>query len=232
MNLTELTQRLQDIKAKGYIPSLRRSSTGIGYTFENEMGLVETNIAVPDIGGRVEIKTTRKKSSSLITLFTFNRGVWQLKQKEIIQKYGYVDKKGREALKTTVFYKKPCSQKLIIDVNEEKNLLILKHLSGKVLAEWDLYVVIGVFYTKLSRVLMVLADTKKEDEKEFFHFNKAFLLYNPDVRKFKEAIKKSIIGIDLRMHLKEEGSVRNRGTGFRCKEADLIALYANVKELI
>lgn len=232
MNLTELTKKLQEIKAKGYLPSLRKSSTGIGYTFENEMGLKETNIAVPDIGGRVEIKTTRKKSSSLITLFTFNRSVWQFEQKEIIQKYGYIDKKGRQALKTTLFYNRECPQNLSINVNEEKNLLILMHNSGEILAEWDLYKIIGIFYTKLSRVLMVLADTKKEAGKEFFHFNKAFLLYNPDIRKFKEAIKKSVIGIDLRMHLKENGGVRNRGTGFRCKEANLIAFYADVKELI
>ena len=232
MNLTELTQRLQEIKAKRYLPSLRKSSTGIGYTFENEMGLAETNIAIPDIGGRVEIKTTRKKSSSLITLFTFNRGVWQARPKDVIQKFGYKDKKGRQALKATIFYNRPNNQKLSISVNEEKKLLILKHQSEKILAEWDLFVVIGVFFTKLSRVLLVLADTKKENGKEFFYFNKAFLLYDPDVRKFLKAIKNSIVGIDLRMHLKESGVVRNHGTGFRCKEADLIALYANVKELI
>ena len=32
------------------------------------MGLFETNIPVPDLGGRVEIKTTRRDSDSLVTL--------------------------------------------------------------------------------------------------------------------------------------------------------------------
>ena len=63
------------------------------------MGLTETNIPVPDLGGRVEIKTTRRDSDSLVTLFCFNRGVWHISQKGVIEKYGYIDDSGRKALK-------------------------------------------------------------------------------------------------------------------------------------
>jgi len=72
MNLKELVEKLQTIRDMGYVKALRRGNTGIGYTFESLIGLEETNIPIPDIGGRVEIKTTRKDSSSLVTLFTFN----------------------------------------------------------------------------------------------------------------------------------------------------------------
>jgi len=60
MNLKELTNRLQNISDMGYVRALRRGSTGIGYTFESLFGLEETNIPIPDIGGRVEIKRLAK----------------------------------------------------------------------------------------------------------------------------------------------------------------------------
>ena len=74
MTLAEIQRKLNHLKEKGFIPSLRRGSTGIGYTLEKELGLKESNIAIPDLGGRVELKTSRRESSSLITLFIFNRG--------------------------------------------------------------------------------------------------------------------------------------------------------------
>ncbi len=233
MNLKEVQNKLQEIKNKGFILSLRRGSTGIGYTFETLFGVEENNIPIPDIGGRVEIKTIRKDSQSLITLFTFNKGVWHIKQKELIQKYGYIDEKGRFALKNTVFYGKPISQGLRLEIDEDKNTIhLLDSANGEIIATWDVYVIVGKFMAKLSRLLIVLAERKVIDGKEYFYYNKAYLLTDPSARSFIKAFKKSIIGIDLRMHLKENGAVRNRGTAFRIKEKDLVELYEHSRRLI
>jgi len=233
MNLKEIKKRLNDIKNMGYIPSKRKGSTGIGYTFETLFGIKENNIPIPDIGGRVEIKTIRKASQSLITLFTFNKGVWHIKQKELIKKYGYIDKKGRLALKNTVFYKKPIHQGISLEIDESNNTIHLVDIkTNEVLATWDVYIIVGRFMTRLSRVLIVMADRKIEKRKEYFHFNEAYLLTEPDARNFIKAFKNSLIGIDLRMHLKENETVRNRGTAFRIKEGDLLKLYKNRKKLI
>ena len=233
MNLKEVQNKLQEIKNKGFIESLRRGSTGIGYTFETLFGVEENNIPIPDIGGRVEIKTIRKDSQSLITLFTFNKGVWHIKQKELIQKYGYIDEKGRFALKNTVFYDKPISQGLRLEIDEDKNTIhLLDSANGEIIATWDVYVIVGKFMAKLSRLLIVLAERKVIDGKEYFYYNKAYLLTDPSARSFIKAFKKSIIGIDLRMHLKENGAVRNRGTAFRIKEKDLLELYEHSRRLI
>jgi hypothetical protein len=232
MDLKELISKLESIKNEGFIASLRKGSTGIGYTFESLLGLSETNIPIPDIGGRVEIKTTRKGSKSLVTLFTFNRGVWKLRQKEVIEKYGYIDNKGRQALKSTIFYNKPNTLGLSLEIDDLKNIVNLFHSSGDLLASWDLYEVVGKFYSKLSRLLLVFADRRKTAEKEEFHYNEAYLLTNPQTRNFLEGFKNSTLGIDLRMHLKENNSVRNRGTGFRMNEIDMISLYNDRKKLI
>jgi hypothetical protein len=51
------------------------------------------------------------------------------------------------------------------------------------------------------------------------------------LRNFIKAFKAGKVGIDLRMHLKENGSIRNRGTPFRIKEIDLWDLYSNIRNL-
>lgn len=232
MNLKELTEKLKAVNDMGYVQALRGGTTGIGYTFETLIGLQETNIPIPDIGGRVEIKTTRKDSSSLITLFTFNRGVWVEKQKDIIEQFGYIDEKGRKALKTTLFYNIPNSLELFIEIDENRNVIRLISPQQQLLAEWDIYVIVGVFSAKLSRLLFILADRRIVEGKDEFHFNEAYLLTEPNPRNFLKAFKNSLVGIDLRMHLNENGSVRNRGTGFRMREKNLLELYNNKRNLL
>src|SRR3989304_2200458 len=98
MRLNELIRQLQALKTKEFVETSRKGPTGIGHLLEKELGLNETNIAIPDIGGRVEMKGTRRNVNSLITLFTFNKAVWKVSQKEIINKYGYKDDQDRQAV--------------------------------------------------------------------------------------------------------------------------------------
>lgn len=233
MQLKELIKRLDKLKASGFLETSRRGPTGIGHLLEKELGLDETNIAIPDIGGRVELKATRRNVNSLITLFTFNRGVWKVKQKDLINKYGYRDDQGRQALYNIVSNKTANTQGFYMVSDPVKHLIILKNKDEKEnIAEWSTYVVAGKFMTKLDRLLLILADNKLENDIEFFHFNEAYLLENPTPEKFLEAFEKSELMIDLRMHLKEAGGVRNHGTGFRISEKNLMFLYAKKRQLI
>ena len=226
MRLQELQARLQEIEKKGFIRSLRKGSTGVGFTFEKEFGLQENNIPIADIGGRVEIKTTRKNSQSLITLFTIDRNVWQISQKEFLMEYGYKDRKGRIAIKNTMFYGKDSLHKLKLKLDwQEQHVYLVDVITDKMLARWDMYEIVGKFITKMPRLIMILAERKVENDMEYFHYNEAYLLTDPSSRKFLEAFEKSIIAIDIRMHLRKNGRVRNRGTALRIRENDLIALY-------
>ena len=233
MQLKELIKRLEKLKSKEFIETSRRGPTGIGHLLEKELGLDETNIAIPDIGGRVELKATRRNVNSLITLFTFNRAVWMMKQKDLIEKYGYKDEHGRQALYNIVNKKTPNSQGFYLVSDQAKHLIILKNKSEEEnIAEWSTYVIAGKFMTKLDRLLLIFADNKIENGTEYFHFNEAYLLENPTPEKFLEAFEKSELMIDLRMHLKESGGVRNHGTGFRISEKNLMLLYSKKKKLL
>lgn len=233
MRLKDLIKKLEDIKNKEFIQTKRKGPTGIGHLIENELGLDETNIAIPDIGGRVEVKATRRNVNSLITLFTFNRGVWRIKQKELILKYGYVDEKGRQALYNIVNKQTPNTQGFYLLTDPQKHLIILKNINNELnIAEWSSYVIAGKFMTKLDRLLLIIADNKIENNIEYFHFNEAYLLENPTPEKFIESFDRNELMIDLRMHIKESGGVRNHGTGFRISEKNLINLYSSKRRLI
>ncbi|MFH2071213.1 MAG: MvaI/BcnI family restriction endonuclease [Elusimicrobiota bacterium] len=233
MTLTELKKRLKNLKDKGFISSKRKGPTGIGYTFETELNLKETNIAIPDLGGRIELKTMRETSGSLVTLFTFNKSVWKIHPKDAISKYGYFDENKRHCLYVTVAFGTPNNQGLLLDLDKSGENLQLKDKNGILIGNWKMSHIVAKFLSKMGRLIIVYADTRKNDTgvEEFF-YKKAYLLENPSDDNFVDAIKKKSAFVDIRMYLRPDGSVRNHGTGFRVYEKDLGSLYQSRRQLI
>ncbi|MGB3979692.1 MAG: MvaI/BcnI family restriction endonuclease [Tepidanaerobacteraceae bacterium] len=231
--LVEIQRRLEEIKDMGYIPTKRKGSTGVGHTFEQVFGLEEDNLQIPDIGGRVEVKTTRRNSGTLVTMFTFNRSVWQMKQKDVVMKYGYYSEKDRRwALYHSIYPHKPHPSGFEVVVDKHGNTLKLRH-SGEDIAIWSIYRLVGALLYKLGKILFVIADSRiGENGREEFHFNEAYLLEDPSEERFIEAFEKSKVCLDIRMHLKENGTVRNHGTGFRMEEDELHLLFDTKRRLL
>ena len=71
--------------------------------------------------------------SNRVTMFTFNRGVWKIRQRELIERYGYVDTNGRPSLYCTVD-SKPNNQGLYLKV--EDDAVRLYHVDNTRVAEW------------------------------------------------------------------------------------------------
>ena len=233
MNLKQIQKRLADLKERGYIETHRKGPTGIGHTLEQELQLDENNLAIPDLGGRVELKANRKKSGSMVTLFTFNRSVWQVSQKEIIKKFGYVDKKGRQSLYSTVFHGVTNAQGLEIQIDRHNHKVHLRY-KNQILGTWSVFTIVGKFITKLERLMVVFADDRINEKtgREEFYFNEAYLLDKPDPDNFLDAFEKGLIAIDVRMHLNPSGAIRNHGTGFRIDERNIPSLYENRRQII
>lgn len=237
MNLNEIKNRLNDLKKRGFIESARKGSTGVGHTLEQEMGLNETNVAIPDIGGRVELKATRRDSSSLTTLFTFNKSVWKVHQSEVIRKYGTRDTNspGRINLYNTIRSNTRSSLGFSINVNSDEQRVKLYNDSKELLAEWNVYNLVSKFISKFNTLfLFVLADSRKnsENNREEFHYNEAYILKETTPESFISAFEESKVVIDLRMHLKPSGKLRNHGTAFRINESDFSSLFAIKKRII
>ena len=229
MDINELNERLKAIKDMGWIVSKRKGNTGIGYTLETLLDLKENNLKTADFG-EIELKSQRKNASSLVTMFTFNNGAWLIPTKEVVEKYGYVDSQGRKALYSTV-NTHPNAQGLYLEIkNDDLNLY---HLDATLIAKWRIENIIGTFSKKMPSLVEVYAKTRKNsDGKEEFLFDEAFFLKNPDAGKFIKLIRKNVVVVDIRMHLKNNGSVRNHGTGFRINEKFLKNCFSKKVRLI
>lgn len=154
--------------------------------------------------------------------------------KKVIEKYGYVDKDNRKALYNTIYVGKLNAQGLTLTIDKKDNQVKLTHKSTKkTIAVWSIYTIVGKFISKLERAILIFAQTRLDKNgKEEFYFDGAYLLEQPSPDKFMEAFEKSLIAIDIRMYLKESGTVRNHGTGIRIFEKDILQLYGKKRELI
>ena len=57
MDIPQLKETLPDINRMGYIVSLRKGNTGIGYTLETLLGVAENNLRSPDLEN-IELRET------------------------------------------------------------------------------------------------------------------------------------------------------------------------------
>ena len=229
MNITQLKDKLSEINRRGYIVSLKGGDRGVGNMLEYLLGVEENNLRTPDLGN-IEVKGRRNGTNNRATMFTFNKGVWKIHPKDLIETYGYEDQQGRLALKCTA-NSKPNNQGFYLKV--EQDCFRLYHEDGHLAAEWQSEYLIDRFKEKMPSVLLVNADRRRNSErKEEFWYKEAYLLTDPNVGNFLELIKKDIIIIDVRMHIKENGSVRNRGTAFRIYPRYWDSCFNNRKKLL
>jgi hypothetical protein len=228
MTLAEFAGKFRQLKAKGWIQSERRGPTGIGQTLEKQIGLPENNIASPDLG-EIELKAHRVNSSSLITLFTFNRKVWKTKPLEAIRNYGTPDETGRLGLYFTMS-RTPNSTGLFLHIEDEA--ISVRHISGQIIAEWQLQVLAERFIQKIPALILVTAFSEMRGEIEWFSFDRAQLLTgtSEDIIQSQILILAGNILVELRLHDKIT-SARNHGTGFRAREDKLPLLFLNVRDL-
>ncbi|MBU6392372.1 MAG: hypothetical protein KGJ87_10080 [Planctomycetota bacterium] len=226
MKLEQFVTKFKKLKAKGFVPSTRKGPTGIGHTLETQLGLKENNIALPDIH-EVEIKAHRTNSNNMITLFTFNRKVWEMPPLEAIKKYGSLDKNGRKGLYYTMKLK-PNSAGLFLNVTDTD--ISVRHISGKIIAVWELQKLTEQFMQKIPALLLVSAFTEERDGKEYFHFSRAQLMKGTSPELLADQFKAENILVDLRLH--DKGTMaRNHGTGFRTYEDKLPYLFSKITVL-
>lgn len=227
MTLTEFKKKFEKLKAKGFVKSKRKGPTGVGHTLEVELGLSENNVALPDID-KYELKGHRINSSSMITLFTFNRKAWQMKAIQAVRKYGSLDKDGRKGLYYTMSLK-PNSAGVFLFVDDAD--VSVRHISGEVIAKWNLESVAKQFAKKMPALLFVSAFSEERDDVEYFHYQRAQLMAGTSPELIAEQIHSENILIDLRLHDKGTEGARNHGTGFRVKEDKLPLLFRTITDL-
>jgi hypothetical protein len=226
MKISEFKDKFKRIKDMGFVRTKRSGATGIGYTLESLLGILENNIAHPDIDG-AELKAHRTNVNGLITLFTFNNKVWKMPPLEAVKKYGNKDKDGRQGLYYTMSLK-PNSAGLFLDV--QKTEISVRHISGEVVAVWQLQTLADRFMQKIPSLVFVSTFTEERDGIEYFHYYRAQLMQGTSPELLSDQFRAENILVDLRLH--DKGTMaRNHGTGFRTYENKLPLLFNNIKDL-
>ena len=222
---------LLKLKARGWIPSSRKGDTGIGKTIEDHLGIPENNQGEPDCiyrGLPVEIKGRRLETKSMITLFTLEPGVRHLKDADLIRKYGYVNSRGRPALKITLTPVNFTPQGLKLEIDEKGESIAIVDRNGYKPWVWTTEDI----HLKLQNLCIITARTKK-DGSEYFAIYRATLAIGLDTTCFFRLVSRGTVRIDLRMHLKPSGVARNHGTAFRLLDYDtLLNCFKEVERLI
>lgn len=213
----EFAERLQEIESMGYVETHRAGNTGIGKTLEDLLEIEENNVPGPDAVG-VELKSARRNSGSMLTLFTKEppRGSRELWASSFVEKYGYEDDDGRPALKITLHVDEFNNQGFRTVTDEEG--VHIDHEDDGVVATYPLNYLSEAYEEKFPEMVLVEADTQTVDGDEYFWFNEAYYLEGFDGAAFLTLIRESIIEIDLRMHLRDSGGARNHGTAFRIRD--------------
>ena len=229
------------IKKKGFVLSNRTHDTGIGKTFEDLIGIVENNNFLADYGGVLELKSSRELTKSMLTLFTKSPSSPPKVNSYLREKYGSpdADAGGMKTLHTTfsavkfnTFVNKH-GFKLDVDEKAQKLFLLVKDLTTEKIVDkniwYDFETLKEIIKHKCQRIAFISAESKKEDGKEYFKFNKAVLLKNLTFEKFIKAVKDGVIVYDIRIGVyrsgKNKGKTHDHGSGFRVMKNNLSKVF-------
>ncbi len=118
---------------------------------------------------------------------------------------------------------------LFLTVNEKE--ISVQHISGEIIATWQLSNLAERFMQKIPALLFVSARTEERDGIEYFHYYRAQLMQNTNATLLSDLFKNGDLLVDLRLHDKETRA-RNHGTGFRVYEDKLPKLFNNITDLL
>jgi len=227
-----IKDRMPEIEALGFIPTMRKGNTGIGYTLEKLFGIEENNNSGADLNGVIEFKAARKGKSGRTTGFCQNF-IWNYRIRDVIRKYGWRDREKKERINfypsLRVNVRSPNGLSMSID----DEVLSIYDSDETVLASIPLAVVVFRFQQKLNKLLLVYADTKKIEGKEHFHYNEAYVCQEPDMEQVIKLLRDGKIVVEPRCYIDTSNDrLRDRGVAFRLSGNYLKELYSNVVKVI
>jgi len=252
----ELIEKLHTIRDMGWIKNTRgRNNGSVGNLLEDLLGIPENNLPIAN-AAEWELKSQRSTTSSLVTLFHNEPSPTSLKIVPQIllpnygwahakagNGYGHDEKSFRQTIKSDVFSDRGFA--LSLNFDEEKIEVIFdfekiddRHIDWRyglssrnlhrlpVNPYWGFKDLTNKAGTKLRNCFFVVADTKKMDNIEYFHYNTIFMLSNFSHLKFINAIQSGKIYVDF-----DARTGHNHGTKFRIKSDCIVELYDDILQI-
>lgn len=239
----ELLQKLRNIHAVGYLPSITDGDPGVGDTLENALGISRNNSKLPDYKG-IELKTWRaqknqQKKDNRSTLFTKvpDEG---LTYRQILEKYGKIQTpKGTttarlqlyETFKTTRIN----AYNLILNLDINKDKLLIEHVNSSndkrtYVSAWLMQGLRETLLQKHHETFWIEADSITQNGIEMFRYNRVIHTQKPNVSLLEPLLNEGIITVDLAAHINlETHKYRDHGVLFKIKHQDLHLLLGTPK---
>lgn len=219
MTFSEVVAKLKNLKQIGFVKTHRSGPTGIGKTLEDLIGITENNIPGPDLNEEIELKSARKHSPSMLTLFT-KSPLPKKANSVLLNELGYItsESKGKKILHTTVsgvnFNTLRGQIGLKIEVETDRLTLVCNQ-KVSIVAYWDKITLKKYFETKLPKLCYVKAESRNAGANEEFWFNEAYLLEGFEFSNLIDLTRKGDILVDIRIGQYPDGRAHDHGTGFR-----------------
>ena len=226
----------------GWVKSLRKGSTGVGYTFEKLLGKDEDALCIPDYNG-IEIKTHRKNSISYVTLFNYNPiGESTYELKRLFYDYSFVHTKNMNirSLNTDIYcgYMKSVGIdykfSLEVDENEQKVYLLVFDKLGNPIekkAYWSFKTLKEKLYSKLEYLAYIEAEAKLINSIEYFKYTSISFYTLKDFDTFIRLIKIAKIKVSFLISgsLDSDDNISSHGVSFSIKAENLKLLFKPVE---
>lgn len=225
-----LLAKIKEVNKKGWIKTLRKGDTGVGYTLETELGIRANSNQKPDFHG-IEIKAFRKRSiGKLVTLFSQvpNWKKSNTNRSEVLSEYGYLDANERFNLYCSVFgnEKNTLNWKLDVDrINKKINVLN----NDKIIIFWDFEKIEERILKKHDQTFFIYSDTKLENGNEYFFYNKILITQKASLENFLKLIENGKVCMDFVMHRKKNGTTRDHGFLWRIRSNSIPDLFEKQK---
>lgn len=221
--LGEIKKLLKDLSNIKWIVSNRTHDTGIGKTLEDYFGLKENNVAMPDFG-IMELKSQRINTSSMMTLFT--KSPEGITNAEIRARFGYPDPEFSKIkiLHQTIEQGRENAMGFRCKLDETQGkLFVMKR--NEILGYYTLNFLKKKAAEKIGNgLILVLAETKKEKDKEYFYYKEAYILKDIDPTKFL-AHSKYDIRLGVYHSGTKAGQSHDHGSAFRIAKKSIPLLF-------
>ena len=224
----ELLIKLKAIAAKGFVPALLQADTSIGRTLEKLLGIEMNSSRTPDYKG-IELKSARENKGTRKGLFAKTPN-WELSKfknrNEILDAFGYWEKEVFR-LYNTIRATGRNAQGLILRTDYEQDYLF-ENSDKKEIGDfltWELGILRDTLATKHKETFWIKAQSKMEDNKEYFLFKSAEHTKKPLVNQFGLLIDMGAITLDYPIKRLANGSVIDKGCNFKLKPTALNLLF-------
>ncbi len=248
-----LVEALIEIRNRGWIKTQRPGNDGgIGNTLEDLLGIEENNLPIPN-AAEWELKSQKKNTTSLVTLFHMEPSprAYKFVPSILLPEYGWEHKKSgsrhskseksfRQTIRAGFFSNRGFSVK--VDRNQKK--VFVEFRASKVDQEthpdwyeqvktkklvpapyWGFQDLYHKAGTKLPNCFFVRASAKTVKGEIFFRYEDIYMLKELSLDKFISAIESGSVYIDF-----DARTGHNHGTKFRLRREAFPLLYAHVQK--